>query len=293
MPAAADLHLTGVIALELVPGAAIDHAALDPAAAGALAARLGHDLALLVPGIDALDLTFAAAHFDPAEALRPGWPLHRRLEELRARAPGRDTGARVIALGADAECDIPQPLQADPALAGGPLRVLPFLLSGKDTAGVARVGDALEELLVDRGMARAETALLAQEAFGTQVEHMRYLTVHDLLAMTALQYGHMGLEPLWPLLESALLAPDDTAWLDVPPEPLVRVAEGEAHIALFTPEAWRERHAAGESDIDRIDRAMRHFEARQRQFAAVLEAHGVPVTFDCCTRVADARAALA
>lgn len=292
MPAA-DLHLTGVIALELVPGATMDRAALDPAGAGALAARLGHDLALLVPGIDALDLTFGAAHFDPAEALRPGWPLHRRLEELRARAPGRDRGARVIALGADASGDIPQPLQADPMLAGGALRVLPFLLSGNDASEVARVGDALEELLVDRGMARAETALLAQDAFGTQVEHMRYLTLHDLLAMTALQYGHMGLDPLWPLLESALLAPDETAWLDAPPEPLVRVAGGEAHIALFTPEAWRERHAATDTDVARIDRAMRHFEARQRQFAAVLEAHGVPVTFDCCTRLADARAALA
>jgi len=292
MPAA-DLHLTGVIALELVPGATIGRAALDPAAAGALAARLGHDLALLVPGIDALDLTFGAAHFDAAEALRPGWPLHRRLEELRARAPGRDRGARVIALGADASGDIPQPLQADPMLAGGALRVLPFLVSGNDAAEVARVGDAVEELLVDRGMARAETALLAQDAFGTQVEHMRYLTLHDLLAMTALQYGHMGLDPLWPLLESALLAPDETAWLDAPPEPLVRVAGGEAHIALFTPEAWRERHAATDTDVARIDRAMRHFEARQRQFAAVLEAHGVPVTFDCCTRLADARAALA
>jgi len=292
MPAA-DLHLTGVIALELVPGATMDRAALDPAGAGALAARLGHDLALLVPGIDALDLTFGAAHFDPAEALRPGWPLHRRLEELRARAPGRDRGARVIALGADANGDIPQPLQADPTLAGGALRILPFLLSGNDASEVARVGDALEELLVDRGMARAETALLAQDAFGTQVEHMRYLTLHDLLAMTALQYGHMGLDPLWPLLESALLAPDETAWLDAPPEPLVRVAGGEAHIALFTPEAWRERHAATDTDVARIDRAMRHFEARQRQFAAVLEAHGVPVTFDCCTRLADARAALA
>ena len=292
MPAA-DLHLTGVIALELVPGATIGRAALDPAAAGALAARLGHDLALLVPGIDALDLTFGAAHFDAAEALRPGWPLHRRLEELRARAPGRDRGARVIALGADASGDIPQPLQADPMLAGGALRVLPFLLSGNDASEVARVGDAVEELLVDRGMARAETALLAQDAFGTQVEHMRYLTLHDLLAMTALQYGHMGLDPLWPLLESALLAPDETAWLDAPPEPLVRVAGGEAHIALFTPEAWRERHAATDTDVARIDRAMRHFEARQRQFAAVLEAHGVPVTFDCCTRLADARAALA
>src|SRR3546814_9326192 len=66
---------------------------------------------------------------------------------------------------------------------------------------VSRVGDAFERELIERGMAGADTALAAQDAFGLRIEHARYLTVHDLAAMTALQYEHAGLAALWPLLD--------------------------------------------------------------------------------------------
>lgn len=274
-------HLPGVIALELSPDSAPPRAAIDTAAAARLLDRLAHDLSLLVPGLEKLDLTLAGAHFDVAEALRPGWPLHRRLDELRARAPGQATrkDAQLIAFGADHDGDIPQPLQCDPALAGASLRVLPFLISG-DEAAIATVGDVLETELLDRGMASAATALLAQEAFATRIEHMRYLTVHDLLAMTSMQYGHMGLDPLWPILEAALLAPGENAELDAPPEPRLRLRGGEVSITLFPPQEWSRRYAPGEQDCDRMQRQMSRFEARQRQFAAVLEAHGIPVVYD-------------
>src|SRR5690606_7277460 len=149
-----------------------------------------------------------------------------------------------------------------------------------------------------RGMAGADTALLAQEAFGLQVEHARYLTVHDLCALTAMQYEHAGLAPLWPVLETALLSPGREAWLDQPPEPLLRYADGVARIALFAPAAWRERHApvvgspADEPGAGaRRERLSAHFEARQRQFASLLGAHGVAVEFIHCR--GDARAELA
>ncbi|TKR30280.1 hypothetical protein FCE95_09080 [Luteimonas gilva] len=273
-------HVFGVIALELSPDARPGREALRQADAGALAGLLGRDLAALVPEASGLELAFAAAHFDPAEVLRPGWPLHRRLDELRRRAPGRHDGPRVIAFGADEHGRVPQPLQAESALQGGSLRVLPFLLTG---SGAAEVGEAFERILFDRGMAQAETALLAQEAFGCRIEHARYLTVHDLAAMTALQYGHQGLEPLWPVLETALLAPQEEILLDAPPEPLLRYAGGEANIALFAPDAWRRRyHGDASIDAELLARRFAHFEARQRQFAAVLQAHGVPVTFVHC-----------
>src|SRR3546814_1532987 len=35
-----------------------------------------------------LDLTTAGTHYDPVEPLRPGWPVHRELDQLGARAPG-------------------------------------------------------------------------------------------------------------------------------------------------------------------------------------------------------------
>jgi hypothetical protein len=100
--------------------------------------------------------------------------------------------------------------------------------------------------------------------------------------MTALQYEHAGLSPLWPMLEAALLAPDAEEWLDAPPEPLAHYRDGEARIALFSPAAWHARYAPSDADDARLARGFEHFQARQRQFAAVLGAHGVPVTFAHC-----------
>lgn len=281
----------GVIALELAD-AQPAHAALRQTDAATLAQLLGHDLQLLDDAAGTLDLVLAAAHFDPAEVLRGGWPLHRRLQALHARAPGDKTHARLIALGADATGDIPQPLQCDASLQGGRLRVLPFLLSGE---GATTVAERLEDVLLDRGMARAETALFAQEHFGARIEHARYLSVHDLAAMMSMQYAHMGLEPLWPLIETALFAPDGDAWLDAPPEPLVHYRAGEAHIALFTPDAWEAHYIGRDTGIDaeKLERQFGYFEARQRQIASVLQAHGIDVTFDCCAGRDDPRQALA
>ena len=95
-------HVFGVMALELAPGTQPARQALPQPDAGRLASLLGRDLGALEPKVRGLELAFAAAHFDPAEALRPGWPLHRRLDELRQRAPGRHNGPRMIALRADA-----------------------------------------------------------------------------------------------------------------------------------------------------------------------------------------------
>ena len=279
-----DGQIMGVFALEQVGGTAPDHAALRQQAAGQLAELLARDLEKLVPGASALDLAFAAAHFDPAEALRPGWPMHRRLAELLQRAPGRGQGPRVVVFGADASGGVPLPLQADADLGGGALRVLPFLLSGAPET-VQALRESFEEVLLDRGM--------AQPDFGAQIEHARYLTVHDLLAIIAMQYQNQGLQRLWPVIETALLAPTSEEWLDEPPEPLLRYAEGGVQIAMLDPAAWQQRHADHiQGDAERLARAYEYFQARQRQLAAVLEAHGIPVTFAYCSDATDVRETL-
>lgn len=269
----------GVIALELRDGAPPRRPALDAAAAGDVAAMLGRDLARLAADGGGCDLALLGAHFDPAEALRPGWPLHQRALELLQRAPGRAQGARVVGFGADADGEVPMPLHSDTGLVGGGLRVLPFVLRG-DTA--ASVGDVLEEVLLDRGMAGADLALALQEGLGAQVEHARLLSLHDLAAMMALQYQNVGLAPLWTLLQVALLEPDAEAWLDARPEPLARYGDGEVRIALMDPYAWRKRYVDGDADPPRLEQGYTMFQARQRQFAAVLGAHGVPVQFVHC-----------
>jgi len=285
-------HLLGVFALELAAGHTPAAAALPQTRAGELVELVARDLGKLVPGVRDLDLTFAAAHFDPAEVLRPGWPLHRRLDELRQRAPGREQGPRVIAFGADSEGKVPLPFVAEEGLHGGGMRVLPFLLSGPEDA-VQNLREHYEEILLDRGMAGADTALLAQDAFGAQVEHARYLTAHDLTAIMAMQYQHQGLQHLWPVIETALLAPQEEEWLDHLPEPLLRYADGGVQIALLDPAAWQLRYAPQlVGQVEKLQQGYEYFQARQRQIAVVLEAHGIPVTFAYCSAMADARESL-
>ncbi len=288
-----DMNALGVLALELAGGQQPDKAALPSEQAGELAALVGRDLAKLVPQVSGLDLVFAAAHFDPAEVLRPGLPIHRRLEELQARAPGRNQGPRLLAFGADANGEVPLPLQADPALTGGGLRVVPFVLTGTDTGLLQETRDALEEVLLANGMAQPDTALLAQNGFGAQIEHARYFTFNDLAAMMAMQYDNQGLADLWPLLETAMFAPGEEQWLETPPEPLLRYAGGEVRMALFDPAGWCTHYGHERNACDRLQRIYDQYLMRQRQMAAVLEAHGIDVLYVHVHAGQDAKALLA
>lgn len=288
-------RVLGALALELSPGTAAGRDSVPQAEAGALASRIAGDLATFAPEAASLDCTLVGAHFDPVELLRPGWPLHQELWQLAAKAPrAPGGGARLLAFGSH-EGHLPGALSPAPEYTGGPLRLLPFVLDG-EAATVARVSARFEADLMEEGMAGAGTALAAQEAFGMRVEHARYMTVHDLCAMTAMQYEHAGLAELWPLLETALLSPAREAWLDAPPEPLLHYAgSGEVRIALFSPAAWRQHYAAADdaddaSGRERLERMYGHFEARQRQLASLLRAHGLAVEFIHCRD--DARAEL-
>ncbi len=287
------MHALGVLALELAGGASPQQAAMSSDQAGELAERMGRDLAKLVPQVAGMELVFAGAHFDPAEVLRPGWPVHRRLLELQQRAPGRDQGPRLLAFGADAQGEIPMPLQADPALTGGGLRVLPFALVGNDPQQVQDAATALEDVLLAQGMAEADTALLAQRALGAQIEHARYLTLHDLVAMMSMQYDNQGLAALWPLLEAAMLQPEAEEWLQDGPEPLLRYANGEVRMALFDPAGWCAYYAHDAGECERLQRVYEQYLMRQRQMAAVLEAHGLDVLYVHVHAGQDARQLLA
>ncbi len=304
--------LRGALALELAPATGDTRDARDAltqADAGALAAKIARDLARFSNEAASLELTVVGAHYDPVELLRPGWPVHDELHQLAARAPGDRGigGGRIVAFGTH-DGRLPGALMPSADHAGGPLRLVPWQLSG-DADALARVSETFERDLMERGMAGADTALQAQEAFGLRVEHARHLTLHDLCAMTALQYEHAGIAPLWPILEAALLSADREAWLDAPPEPPVHYVDREARIALLSADAWRAWRTAAavgsQTGDDRpsasaaspvaggddaaLRRAFTHFEARQRQFAAVLMAHGVPVTFVGCTDDGDMR----
>ncbi|KAG1167376.1 hypothetical protein G6F35_017752 [Rhizopus arrhizus] len=124
-------------------------------------------------------------------------------------------------------------------------------------------------------------------------EHARYFTVNDLAAMMSMQYDNQGLAALWPLIETAIMAPGEDEWLNAAPEPLLRYTHGEARMALFDPAGWCAHYNHSNNDCDRLKGIYEQFLMRQRQMAAVLEAHGVPVLFVHCEAGQDARELLA
>jgi len=264
--------LCGALALEL-SAAAGEARTLPRAQAGDLARLIARDLAGFEAEVSALSMSTVGAHYDPVELLRPGWPLFTELDQLSARAPGQGR-AQVIAFGAR-DGVLPGHLTPADEHLGGPLRVLPFVLRG-DAETVTSVRACLERDLIEHGMAGAQTALLAQEAFAVRIEHARYLTLHDLCALTALQYEHAGLGALWPLIETALFSPGREVWQDAPPEPLLVWRAGEVHIAGFSDDQWRQQYAA-ELPTAGVQRLHGQFQARQRQFVSVLAAHAIAV----------------
>ena len=282
----------GALALELSPGTLPRRLVLEQHAASELAGLLARDLARFDDHAPDFDLALLGAAYDPVELLRPRWPLHRELERLVAQAPGAGR-PRVIAF-ADRAGQLPPNLQPQAEFGGGALRLLPWVLRGSRRELEALTA-RFESTLLETGMAGADTALCAQQHFGAQVEHARYLTVHDLAALMAMQYEHVGLAAAWALIETALLAPEEVHWLDAPPEPLVRLANAEARIALFDDESWAANGfaPAGQQDAARMSRDFDRFQMRQRQLAALLQAHGLAVRFDHCAVGNDPRQLLA
>lgn len=263
------INCLGALALELAAEQERPRATLAPAEAERLAEHLARDLARLLPGADRLDAAFAAALFDPAELLRPGWPVHAALVALAEHAPGRH-GGRVIAFGAR-EGQMPAAeLQPDPRLQGGLLRLLPFALIG-ETEATAEVGRAMEERLLDTGMAHAHTALEAQAQFGLALEHARFLSLHDLCALTAAQYQHAGLDPLWQLIETALLSADTEQWLDDGHGLLAFYRGGQVRVADPSASSWR--HLRPDAD----DAGWARYQHDLRRLLAILGAHGIAV----------------
>ena len=261
----ADFHCLGALALEISADGPAGLITLDRDVADGLVESLGDDLRRLLPGVEALDAGIACALFDPAELLRPGWPVHAALAELSGSAPGR-RGGRMIAFGAQSG-RMPAPaLQPEPSLAGGLLRLLPFALVG-EPRDVQAIGQRMEATLMDIGMAGAQTALDCQAAFGVQLEHARWLSVHDLAAMIAMQYDHAGLAGCWRLIEAALLAPASEEWLREESEPLALYRDGEVRIAQL-------QANADDADPQLIKQSI----MRTRQLRAILAAHGVAST---------------
>lgn len=264
------LALPAVLALELSPGAAPPRLTLSRDEAAELAALVAADLHALVPQVDAARLALAGALFDTVELLRPGFPVWATLDELARRVP-RGHLENVVAFGTHDGHMPAQPLEPEATYADGPMRLLPLSLLAPP--GLAEtLSEQLEVQLVGRGEAGERTADWLMRTLGVRLEHVRYLSRNDLIALTCVQYEHVNLAPLWTLLEAALLTPcREEATLSARGLAL-RYASGE--VRAQSPAAWLAAQA-GDPAQRAHDFAGIVFELRQ--YAALLDAHRVPL----------------
>ena len=262
-----------VLALELSPGEHPQRLSLARDDAAELAALIAEDLHRLVPDVAQARLALAGALFDAVELLRPGFPVWATLDELARRVP-RGQLENVVAFGSHEGHMPAQPLEPDPAYADGPMRLLPLsLLVPESLAG--ELSERLEVELVGRGEAGARTADWLMRCFGIQLEHARYLSRNDLLALTCVQYEHVNLAPLWQLLEAAMLTPyRDESVLSARGLDL-RYADGK--VWSQSPAQW-----LGTQGGEPAERGHAFAGAvfELRQYATLLQAHGLSLFLD-------------
>lgn len=197
----------GVLALELIPEGAPGALRLPLESAPLLGDAVANDLARLLPGVETMGLAVAGALYDQAQLLRPGWPVHAELARMHQQVPRGGWMPAVTCFGATAGRMAAPALEPDPRLLGSPLLLIPFVLVGH-SADAMQVGARMERDFEEQGLAEAATAILLNQAFSIRIEHARYLTLNDLCALTALQYEHAGLTPIWTIIECALLSPE-------------------------------------------------------------------------------------
>ena len=270
MEAQSLVALPVVLALELSAGESPAQRTLSRDETAELAALVAADLHALVPQVDEARLAMAGALFDAVELLRPGFPVWGTLDELARRVP-RGHLENVVAFGTHEGRMPAQPLEPEAAYADGPMRMLPISLLAPETLAQG-LSEKLEVELVGRGEAGERTADWLMRTLGVRLEHARYLSRNDLLALTCVQYEHVNLAPLWTLLEAALLTPyRDEATLSARGLAL-RYHDGKVQVQ--SPSDW----LAGQSG-DAAQRAHDFAGAvfELRQYAALLQAHHLPL----------------
>ncbi|HTV85051.1 MAG TPA: hypothetical protein VME63_06585 [Dyella sp.] len=265
--------LPAVLALELSPGEPPQRLSLARDDAAELAALIAEDLHALVPEVVQARLALAGASFDAVELLRPGFPVWATLDELARRVP-RGQLENVVAFGSHDGHMPAQTLEPDRAYADGPMRLLPLSLLVPE-ARVQTLSERLEVELVGRGEAGARTADWLMRHLGVRLEHARYLSRNDLLALTCVQYEHVNLAPLWQLLEAALLTPYRGEATLSARGLAFRYADGKIHAQ--SPAQWL---AAQEGDDAERSHALAGVVFELRQYAALLHAHGLPLQLD-------------
>lgn len=195
----------GILALEPVAGARLPRQMLTRAGAERLVPLLAAQLGRFLSVDHEYGLSWAAAAYDPAQLLRASFPLHHELGELFHAGQRQGLGAGQTLTLAERDGAMPTALLVpELALGSGPLLAIPVVLSGSDAA-IALARARLESELFEAGLADPAIALELTADFGVAFDHVRWLSLMDLIAMMATQLDNVGFGPVWQLIEEVLL----------------------------------------------------------------------------------------
>ncbi|HXH04377.1 MAG TPA: hypothetical protein VNN09_13825, partial [Candidatus Competibacteraceae bacterium] len=268
--------------LEL-PAAAVQSGARPPApleraAAGRLVTLIADDLRRLLPELTRFGLVLPGALYDLTELLRPGWPLLEALESVyRGTLRQGSFQPNLIALGSDSgHFSMPalNPLRRPGA---GPLLLLPAVLVGPEDE-MSAVAAVLENELLQRGAASAETRQSVQQGFGIEVLNLSYATLGDLCALTKVQLESQELTTLWVLLEQVLFRPGEALLVTLTEgNRFLHAGDGSFHTPFYTFDDWAGSGPGRDHDAARLAQGYGAWLLRQRQYLMALELHGCTV----------------
>ncbi len=237
-----------------------------------LAAALAADLARTLPGADEVMLVLAGALFEPAQLLRPGLPAWSALLDL-ARPSLREQGVQpqLLAIGTH-QGRMPDQRLAPPSRpAPSQFLVIPLMLISTAEHGPG-LEAALERDLFERGSIDPPARALLHQALGLDSVHGQLLTATDLLALQHVQMDAAGLGAFWPVVEHAVLAPEE---------------DQQFELAAGLTAAWQADKAGLVIDFvtfDSFQRPPGEYVLWQRAFrtlTALMETHGLEWQVDC------------
>jgi hypothetical protein len=252
---------------------------LEQGAAEQILAYIAADLRSTFPSALRCSICMPGALFDQAQVLRPQIPVYRALEErLSSHYPAGDFKTGLLAIGAS-NGEMPlAALKPSRTITPGLLQILPLLLSGSE-ADLEELKTEMEGHSPDRGQLSASSAGELQTYFQVSVIQARFLRFEELEALVGRQLKHLGLLPLWELLDTAINQPGKRQDVTTPGGLSFKWDDGAVH-SFFEPFDWWASHGGG---VDRpasghqLQSAYGNWTREYRRYLATLEAHGIKV----------------
>lgn len=206
------LHPIRLVAgIEVRPPAPDARFVLERDAAEQVGGAIGDDLARCVSSVTETRLITGPALLEPGQVLSPGHAPYTAMQTVAGAAdePGLTT---LGAVGGRLSHETLRPVRERP---DGLFLVLPLLLLAPAERGEA-ISAELEQALFDTGGLHPPSLAALAEATGLDPVHGQLMTWTDLAALVKMQLAGAGLDPFWPPVEHALVAPNEDAVLELP-----------------------------------------------------------------------------